>query len=93
MFSRKTYNLNSPKEKYLMMRQHQEDIWKANGEPEDSPYRRLEAARDEIMLAYYERQEAAAAARIRALEDAALEEEAREDYEIRFKSDLKGGSK
>ena len=93
MFSRKTYNLNSPKEKYLMMRQHQEDIWKANGEPEDSPNRRLQAARDEIMLAYYDRLEAASAARIRAEEDAALEEEAREDYEIRFKSDLKGGSK
>lgn len=93
MFSRKTYNLNSPKERYLMMRQHQEDLWNANGEPEDSPYRRLQAARDDIMLAYYERQEAAAAARIRAQEDAALEAEAREDYQISFKTDLKGGSR
>ena len=48
--------------------------------PEDSPYRRLQAARDEIMLAYYERLEAASAAKKRAEEDAALEAEAREDY-------------
>lgn len=61
--------------------------------PEDSPYRRLQAAQDEIMMAYYERQEAAAAARKRAEEDAALEAEAREDYEIHFKTDLKGGSR
>ena len=93
MFSKKTYDLNSPKGRYLMMRQHQEDLWRINGEPEDSPERRLQAARDEIMLSYYDRLEAASAAQKRALEDAALEAEAREDYEIRFKSDLKGGSK
>ena len=93
MFSKKTYDLNSPKGRYLMMRQHQEDLWRINGEPEDSPYRRLQAARDEIMMAYYDRLEAASAAQKRAQEDAALEAEAREDYEIRFKSDLKGGSK
>ena len=93
MFSKKIYDLNTPKGRYLMMRQHQEDIWRVNGEPEDSPNRRLQAARDEIMLAYYDRLEAASAARIRAEEDAALEAEAREDYEIRFTSDLKGGSK
>lgn len=47
-----------------------------NEEPEDSPYRRLQAARDKIMLAYYDRLEATK----RAQEDAALEAEAREDY-------------
>ena len=93
MLSKKIYDLNSQKEIYLMMKQHQEDLWKANNVPEDSPYRRLQAARDEIMLAYYERLEAASAAKKRAEEDAALEAEARENYEIRFTSDLKGGSK
>ena len=80
MFSRKIYDLNSPKEMYMRMREHQEDIWKANEEPEDSPNRRLQAARDKIMLAYYDRLEAASAAKKRAEEDAALEAEAREDY-------------
>lgn len=93
MFSRKIYDLNSQKDVYLMMRQHQEDLWKVNGEPEDSPNRRLQEARDKIMLAYFDRLEAASAAKKRAEEDAALEAEAREDYEIRFTSDLKGGSK
>ena len=46
-----------------------------------------------MMLAYFDRLEAASAAKKRAEEDAALEAEAREDYEIRFISDLKGGSK
>ncbi len=64
-----------------------------NGEPEDSPNRRLQEARDKMMLAYFDRLEAASAAKKRAEEDAALEAEAREDYEIRFTSDLKGGSK
>ena len=89
MFSKKIYDLNTPKGRYQMMRQHQEDLWRINGEPEDSPYRRLQAARDEIMLAYYDRLEAASAAQKRAQEDAALEAEAREDYEIRFTSDFK----
>ena len=93
MFSRKIYDLNSPKELYMMMKDHQEEIWRANREPEDSPYRALQRARDEIMMAYYERQEAIANAKKRAQEDAELEAEARENYEIRFTSDLKGGSK
>ena len=93
MLSKKIYDLNSQKEIYLMMKQHQEDLWKANNVPEDSPYRRIQAARDEIMLAYYERLEAASAAKKRAEEDAALEAEAREDYQISFKTDLKGGSR
>ena len=75
------------------MREQQEDFWRVNGEPEDSPNRRLQAARDKIMLAYYDRLEAASAAKKRAEEDAALEAEAREDYQISFKTDLKGGSR
>lgn len=59
----------------------------------DSPYKRLQAARDQILLDYYDRQDRAAAAKKRAQEDAELEAEARENYEIRFTSDLKGGSK
>ena len=93
MLSRKIYDLNSQKELYLMMKQHQEDLWRVNEVPEDSPYRCLQAARDEIMLAYYDRLEAASAAKKRAEEDAALEAEAREDYQISFKTDLKGGSR
>ena len=59
----------------------------------DSPYKRLQEARDKIILEYYERKEAAAAARQRAKEDADLEKEAADNYTISFTYNVKGGSK
>lgn len=59
----------------------------------DSPYKRLQEARDKIILEYYERKEAAAAARKRAKEDADLEKEAADNYTISFTYNVKGGSK
>lgn len=59
----------------------------------DSPYKRLQEARDRIILEHLEREEAAAAARKRAEEDAALEEEAADNYTISFSYNVKGGSK
>lgn len=59
----------------------------------DSPYKRLQEARDKIILEYYERKEAAAVARKRAKEDADLEKEAADNYKISFTYNVKGGSK
>ena len=76
-----------------MMIDHRDQIQKVNEMPQDSPYKRLQAARDQILLDYYDRQDKAAAARQRAQEDADLEEEAAENYTISFSYNLKGGSK
>ncbi len=59
----------------------------------DSPYARLQATKDKMILEYYDRQEKAAAAKQRAKEDAELEEEAAENYTISFSYNVKGGSK
>lgn len=61
--------------------------------PEDSPWKGIQAARDQILLDYYDRQDKAAAARQRAQEDEDLEEEAAENYTISFSYNVKGGSK
>jgi hypothetical protein len=76
-----------------MMIDHRDQIQKANEMPQDSPYKRLQAAHDQILLDYYDRQDKAAAARQRAQEDADLEEEAAENYTISFSYSVKGGSK
>lgn len=76
-----------------MMIDHRDQIQKANEMPQDSPYKRLQEARDQILLDYYDRQDKAAAARQRAQEDADLEEEASENYTISFSYNVKGGSK
>jgi hypothetical protein len=76
-----------------MMIDHRDQIQKANGMASDSPYKKLQAAHDQILLDYYDRQDKAAAARQRAQEDADLEEEAAENYTISFSYNVKGGSK
>lgn len=59
----------------------------------DSPYARLQEAKDKMLLDYYDRLDKEAAARQRAKEDAELEEEAAENYTISFSYNVKGGSK
>ena len=59
----------------------------------DSPYARLQATKDKMILDYYDRLDKAAAAKQRAKEDAELEEEAAENYTISFSYNVKGGSK
>lgn len=59
----------------------------------DSPYARLQAVKDKMILDYYDRLDKAAAAKQRAKEDAELEEEAAENYTISFSYNVKGGSK
>lgn len=60
---------------------------------DDSPYARLQEAKDRMLLDYYDKLDKEAAARQRAKEDADLEEEAAENYTISFSYNLKGGSK
>ena len=93
MVKAKLYDLNNKKDVYLMMMNHRNQIQDVNGMASDSPYKRLQEARDQIILEHLEREEAAAAARKRAEEDAALEEEAADNYTIRFTYNVKGGSK
>ena len=59
----------------------------------DSPYARLQATKDKMILDYYDRLDKATAAKQRAKEDAELEEEAAENYTISFSYNVKGGSK
>ena len=93
MVKAKNYDLNNKKEVYQMMMDHRDQFQKVNGMASDSPYKRLQEARDQIILEHLEREEAAAAARKRAEEDAALEEEAADNYTISFSYKVKGGSK
>lgn len=93
MLNPKLYDLNNPKEVMMMMIDHRNQLQDVNGMASDSPYKRLQEARDKIILEYYERKEAAAAARKRAKEDADLEKEAADNYKISFTYNVKGGSK
>lgn len=93
MVKAKLYDLNNKKDVYLMMMNHRNQIQDVNGMASDSPYKRLQEARDQIILEHLEREDAAAAARKRAEEDAALEEEAADNYTISFTYNVKGGSK
>ena len=89
----KIYDLNTQRGIYEMMIDRRKSFQKANGMTDDSPYARLQEAKDRILLDYYDKLDKEAAARQRAKEDADLEEEAAENYTISFSYNLKGGSK
>lgn len=89
----KIYDLNTQRGIYEMMIDHRKNFQKANGMDADSPYARLQEAKDKMLLDYYDRLDKEAAARQRAKEDAELEEEAAENYTISFSYNVKGGSK
>lgn len=76
------------------MEEHQRQIWKANGvDPENSPYAKLNAAKNKILRDYYQKEREKKEAAAWAAREAELEEDAITSYEISFKSDVKGGSK
>ena len=76
------------------MEEHQRQVWKANGvDPENSPYARLNAARNKILREYYQKEREQKEAAAWAKREAELEEEALTNYVISFKSNVKGGSK
>ena len=89
----KIYDLNTQRGIYELMMDHRNKFQKANGMEPDSPYARLQATKDKMILDYYDRLDKAAAAKQRAKEDAELEEEAAENYTISFSYNVKGGSK
>ena len=93
MKNQKQFDTSSARGRYEMMMDHRDQIQKANGMDADSPYARLQEAKDTMLLDYYDRLDKEAAARQRAKEDAELEEEAAENYTISFSYNVKGGSK
>lgn len=93
MIGNKVIDTSTARGIYEMQMQHRDQIQKANGMDPDSPYKRLQAARDQILLDYYDRQDRAAAAKKRAQEDAELEEEAASNYTISFVYNERGGSR
>lgn len=76
------------------MEQHQKQIWKANGvDPENSPYARMNAAKNKILREHYQKERDQKAAAAQAKREAELEEEAADNYTISFNYKVKGGSK
>ena len=75
------------------MEEHQKQIWKANGvDPDNSPYAKMNAAKNKILREQYQKERDKKAAEAQAKREAELEEEALTNYVISFKSNVKGGS-
>ena len=93
MMDVKLFDTSTERGRYELLRHCRDRFQAANHLDPDSPYMKIQAAKDKILDRYLDRKEAAARAKHEAQEEKEREEDAIDNYTISFSYNVRGLSK